>query len=108
MFDGAAAGGYPRLAGGDGLAVAPAVGAFGQALAVAFYFADVGFAFVGMGGAGVDGGAGGDWTDDAAKLLGRLAHAGGDPAQRHLPVAPGSGVGGVVAADGDHRLGYCW
>ena len=33
VFDGSQAGGYPGLAGGDGLAVAAAVGAFGQALA---------------------------------------------------------------------------
>ena len=59
LFDGAQAGGYPGLAGGDGLAVAAAVGAFGQALAEAFYFAEVGFAFVGVGGDGEDGDAGG-------------------------------------------------
>ena len=34
VLDGAEAGGYPGFAGGDGLAVAAAVGAFGQALAV--------------------------------------------------------------------------
>jgi|SRR5271165_1898359 len=43
-FDGAQAGGYASFAGGDGLAVAAAVGAFGQGLAVAFDFADVGLA----------------------------------------------------------------
>src|SRR6266852_5656612 len=46
-LDGAQPGGYPGSAGGDGLAVAAAVGAFGQDLAKAFYFADVSFAFVG-------------------------------------------------------------
>ena len=44
VFDGAEAGGYPGFAGGDGLAVAPAVGAFGQALAELLDLADVGFA----------------------------------------------------------------
>ena len=52
-FDGPQALGYPGSAGGDGLAVAAAVRAFGQGLAVAFDFADVGFAFVGVGGRGV-------------------------------------------------------
>ena len=52
MLDGAEAGGYPGFAGGDGLAVAAAVGAFGQGLGVALDFADVGFAFVGVGGDG--------------------------------------------------------
>ena len=66
VLDGAEAGGYPGLAGGDGLAVASAVGAFGQVLAVAFYFADVGFAFVGVGGEGEDGGAGGGGVQDQA------------------------------------------
>jgi hypothetical protein len=42
-FDGAQAGGYPGLAGGDGLAVAQAVGAFGQVLAELLDFADVAF-----------------------------------------------------------------
>ena len=61
VLDGAQAGGYPGFAGGDGLAVAAAVGAFGQALAELFYFADVGFAFVGVGG---DGDAGGGGLED--------------------------------------------
>ena len=66
LFDGAEAGGYPGLAGGDGLAVLSAVGAFGQVLAVAFYFAEVGFAFAGVGGEGEDGGAGGGGVQDEA------------------------------------------
>jgi hypothetical protein len=48
VFDGAQAGGYPGFAGGDGLAVALAVGAFGQVAAEAFDFADVGFSLVGV------------------------------------------------------------
>ena len=64
VLDGAQPGGYPRFAGGDGLAVAAAVGAFGQALAEAFYFAEVGFAFVGVRGDGEDGDAGGGGVQD--------------------------------------------
>ncbi len=44
LFHGAEAGGYAGFAGGDGLAVAAAVGVFGEVLAVAFYFAEVGAA----------------------------------------------------------------
>jgi len=51
-FDGSESGGYACFAGGDGLAVALAVGAFGEGFAVALDFADVGFAFVGVGGDG--------------------------------------------------------
>ena len=43
-------------------------------------------------------------TVDAAELFAGLDHAGGAPAQRHLPVAPAFDVGGVLAAHGDHRL----
>ena len=64
VLDGAETGGYPGLAGGDGLAVAAAVGAFGQGLAEAFYFAEVGFAFVGVRGDGEDGDAGGGGVED--------------------------------------------
>ena len=65
-FDGAEAGGDACFAGGDGLAVAAAVGAFGEGLAVAFDFADVGFAFVGVGGNGEQGDAGGGFVQDEA------------------------------------------
>jgi hypothetical protein len=43
-------------------------------------------------------------TVDATELLARLDHASGAPAQRHLPVARALDVGGVFAADRDHRL----
>jgi hypothetical protein len=69
-FDGAQAGGYPGLAGGDGLAVASAVGAFRQALAELLDFADVGLAFVGVLGDGEDGGGGGGGVQDEADGLG--------------------------------------
>ena len=48
LFDGAQAGGDAGFAGGDGLAVAAAVGAFGQVLGVSLDFVEVGFAFVGV------------------------------------------------------------
>jgi hypothetical protein len=57
-FDSAQTGGYAGFAGGDRLAVSAAVGAYGQGLGVALDFADVGFAFVGVGGDGVDDGVG--------------------------------------------------
>src|SRR5271156_2717707 len=65
-FDGAEAGGDAGFAGGNGLAVAAAVGAFGQGLAVAFDFADVGFTFVGVGSHGEQGDAGGSLVQDQA------------------------------------------
>ena len=50
MLDGAETGSDPRLVDGDRLAIATAVRVFGQGLAVALDFADVGFVFVGVGG----------------------------------------------------------
>jgi hypothetical protein len=41
---------------------------------------------------------------DAAELFAGFDHAGGAPAQRHLPVAPAFDVACVFAADRDHRL----
>jgi hypothetical protein len=69
LFDGAQAGGYPGFAGGDGLAVASAVGAFGQALAELLDFADVGFSLVGVRGNGEHGGIGGGGIQDEADRL---------------------------------------
>src|SRR4051794_29522476 len=43
-------------------------------------------------------------TVDPTELLAGLDHAGGAPAQRHLPVAPALDVGRVGPADGDHAL----
>ena len=89
LLDGAQAGGYPGFAGGDGLAVAAAVGAFGQALAEAFYFADVGFAFVGVRGDGEDGDAGGGGVEDEGDGLafGVAARQGDGP--RPVGLRPG-------------------
>jgi hypothetical protein len=70
VLDGAQAGCYPGFAGSDGLAVAAAVGAFGQGLAVALDFADVGFAFVGVSGDGEDDGAGRGRIEDEGDGLG--------------------------------------
>ena len=70
LLDGSEPGRYPGFAGGDGLAVAAAVGAFGQVLAGAFDFADVGFAFVGVGGDGEHGDVGGGGVEDEADRLG--------------------------------------
>jgi hypothetical protein len=47
MFDGAQAAGYAGFVVGDGLAVASAVGPFGQFLTVERYFAEVGLALLG-------------------------------------------------------------
>jgi hypothetical protein len=69
VLDGAEAGGYSCFAGGDGLAVASAVGALGQALAEAFDLADVGFAFVGVRGDGKDREAGGGGVQDEGDRL---------------------------------------
>ena len=55
LFDGAQPGSYAVFAGGDGLAVASTAGTFGQVLAGPFDFADVGFAFVGVGSDGEQG-----------------------------------------------------
>ena len=59
LLHGAQAGGYPCLAGGDGLAVASAVEAFRQGLAEPLDFADVSLALVSLSSNGKDGGIGG-------------------------------------------------
>ena len=64
VLDGVETGGNPGFAGSDGLAVLAAIGAFGQGLAIALDFADVGFAFVRVGGDGEDRGAGGGGVED--------------------------------------------
>jgi len=76
LIDGSQAGRDPGLAGGDGVAVASAVGAFGQAATGPFDLADVGFAFVGMGGYGEHGDVGGGGVQDEADRLGLGVAAG--------------------------------
>ena len=68
-FDGSEPGGHSGLAGGDGLAVAAAVGVFGEGFAVALDFADVGFSFVGVGGDGEQDGVRGGGVQDEAHGL---------------------------------------
>jgi len=58
-FDGPQSGGDSCFAGGDGLAVAAAVGAFGQGLTELLDLAEVGFSLVGVGGDGEHGRVGG-------------------------------------------------
>ena len=70
VLDGAQPGGDPGFAGGDGLAVAPAVGVFGQAAAGPLDLADVGLALVGVGGDGEQGDGGGGVVQDEADRLG--------------------------------------
>ena len=107
-LDGAQPGSYAGFAGGDGLAVATAVGAFGEVLAVAFYFADTGAPVPGDGAAaGARPMPFGDQIQEPGGL-GRLprvrcggrpelrgAAAGGDRALVEHPGAePGQGGGG--------------
>ncbi len=110
LFDGAEAGGYPGLAGGDGLAVAAAVGAFGEVLAVAFYFADVGFSFVGVGGEGEDGGAGGGGVQDQADGAADGVVAGQGDDRGSVGLGPGLAGGGCafpcpLVEVGEHEVG---
>ena len=69
LLDGPQPGGDPGLAGGDGLAVAPAVGVFGQVLAGPLDLAEVGFSLVGVGGDGVDGDVGSGGIEDEGNYL---------------------------------------
>ena len=89
LLDGAEPGGDPGLAGGDGLAVAAAVGAFGQALAGLLDLADVGLALVGVRGDGEQGDVGGGGVQDEADRLGLGVAAG----QGEDPGAVGLGPG---------------
>ena len=111
VLDGAQAGGYTGLAGGDGLAVAAAVGVFGQgSLGVASDFADVGFAFVGVGGDGKDRGAGGGGIENKGDGLafGVAAGQGDGPGLvdlRPRPLGVGSAVPGAVVEAFEHGVG---
>jgi hypothetical protein len=81
LLDGAQPGGDAGLAGGDGLAVALAVGAVGQVLAESLDLADVGFPLAGVRGDGVDRDLGGGGVEDEADRLaaGVAAGQGDDP-----------------------------
>ncbi len=76
LLDGSQPGGDPGFAGGDGLAVAAAVGAFGQAVAEAFDLADAGLSLVGVGGDGEQGDGGGGGVQNEADHLGVRVPAG--------------------------------
>ena len=113
VLDGAQPGGDPGLAGGDGLAVAPAVGAVGPVGAGPLDLAGVGFALAGVRGDGEHGDAGGGGVQDEGDRagFGVVAGQGGDPGAVGLgprclrcPAAvPGAGVSageqGVGAVD---------
>jgi hypothetical protein len=76
-LDGAQARGDAGFAGGDDLAVAPAIGACEQGLAVPLDFTGAGLAVDGVGGDGVDGHAGGGLIEEetdgpAGRVEGRL------------------------------------
>jgi hypothetical protein len=95
LLDGPQPSGHPGLAGGDGLAVASAVGSFGQALAESLDLAEVGFSLVGVGGDGEDGDAGGVSVKDKGDHLGV-----GVPAGRGQD--PGAvGLGPGLLGDGE-------
>ncbi len=99
MLDRSQPAGHPGLAGGDGLAVAPAVGAFGEALAGSLDLADVGFSLVGVRSYGEHGavGGGGVHDEDDRLGLGVLAGQGKDP--RAVGLGPGL-LGNGVAVSG--------
>src|SRR6266487_1673365 len=111
VLDGAQPGGDAGFAGGDGLAVAPAVGPFGPVGAAPFDLAGVGFALAGVRGEREHGDArGGGVQDEGDRLsLGVVAGQGGDagpfglgPGWLWCPaVVPGAGGGeqGVGAVD---------
>ena len=108
-FDGAEPGGDAGFAGGDGFAVAAAVGAFGQALAELLDFADVGLSLVGVGGDGEDGGVGGaDVQDQADRVAVGIAIGQGDD-RGSVGLGPGllggqALAGSVVEAE-EHQVG---
>src|SRR5689334_1542602 len=98
VFDGAEAGGDAGFAVGDGLAVAAAVGAFGQVLGVELDFAEVGFAFLGVGGEGVHGDVRGGGVQDQGDGLaaGVVPGQGGDPGSVGVLLGLAGGAAGVV------------
>jgi len=111
LLDGAEAGGDAGFAVGDGLAVAAAVGAFGQFLGVELDFAEVCFAFLGVGGDRVHGDVrGGGVQHEGDGLAFRvMAGQGGDPRSADLLLellgtAAGT-VPGPVAGVGEHEVG---
>jgi hypothetical protein len=110
VLNGAQPGSYAGFAGGDGLAVAPAVGAFGQADAEAFDLTNVSFALISVRGEGEHGDAGGGDVQDEGHGpgLGVVAGQGGDPGAVGLgPGLPwvGMAVPGPGGQAGQHDVG---
>ena len=110
MLDSAEPGGDPGLAGGDGLAVAPAVGTFREALAELLDLADVGLALVGVRSGGEHDHVGGSGIQDQADRLVLEIPAG----QRDDPGAVGlwpgllwlsEAVPGPFVELGQHKVG---
>ena len=89
LLDGAQSGGDPGLAGSDGLAVAPAVGALGQVAAGPLDFTDVGLSLVGVRGDGEHGDVGRGGVQDQADRLGLGVAAGQRKDPGTLVVGPG-------------------
>ena len=101
---------YVGFAGGDGLAVAAAVGVFGQGLGVALDFADVGFALVGVGGDGEHGGVsrGGIEDEGDGLAFGVVAGQGHRPGfidLRSCPLGVRAAVPGPNVGAGEQGIG---
>jgi len=99
-----------RVASSDGLAVAPAVGALGQALAELLDLADVSFSLVGMSSDGEHGDVGGGVIKDQADRLGLGIPAGqgndaGSIGFRPGPLGDGEALSGVLAEACRHDVG---
>ncbi len=110
LLDGAQTVGNAGFPGSDGLAVAAAVGAFGQVLGVPLDFAEVGFALVGVRGEGEEGGAGGGGVQDEADGLAFRVVAGQGDNRGAVGLGPGR-RGGCdafpypLAEVGEHEVG---
>jgi hypothetical protein len=88
LLDGPEPGGDSCLAGGDGLAVSSAVGAFRQIVTGSLDFADVGLSLVGVGGDGEHSDLGGGGVQDEADCLGLGVAAGQGQAPGPVGLGP--------------------
>src|SRR5689334_15665297 len=111
LFDGAEASGNAGFAVGDSLAVTAAVGAFGQVLGVELDFAEVGFAFLGVGGDGVDGDVRGGGVHDESDglavgvVVGQNSHPGPACVLLGLPRAATGTAPDPVSGISEHKVG---
>jgi hypothetical protein len=110
MFDCSETVGDAGFAGGDNLTVVAAVGVFGEGLGVAVDFADVGLAFVGVGGDGVHGDVGGGGVEDKADGLAVGVAAGQGDDAGAVGVGPGEfgwgvAMDGLLVETGEHDVG---